>query len=172
MDFQNNVPKVPEGWKAVWDEKYSCYFYVNLATNVSQWDRPIEPPVERFANTEDRGFNQGGYGGQYQQGGYSTAYTQQPYVQQPYVQQPYGYQQQPYGYQQQPYGYQQQPYGAFPPQAGYGGYQQPVYQQQGKSGGGLGTAGAAAIGLGAGLVGGALIYDALDDSDNAGGGDD
>ncbi|KAI9313396.1 hypothetical protein BX666DRAFT_2123952 [Dichotomocladium elegans] len=55
--------------------------------------------------------------------------------QQPYGQQPYGYPQQPYGYPQQPYGYPQQ-------------------QIQGRSqGGGMGMAGAAALGVGAGVLG-------------------
>lgn len=36
-------PKVPEGWKAVWNEQYSEYFYVNLYTKQSQWEKPTEP---------------------------------------------------------------------------------------------------------------------------------
>ncbi|KAI0154359.1 hypothetical protein GGR57DRAFT_466827 [Xylariaceae sp. FL1272] len=93
------------------------------------------------------------------------------------------------GYGQQPYGGQ---YGGPPQQGyyggggggyggGYGGYQ----QQQPKRSGGLGTAGGAALGVGAGLIGGALIADAVDDHedyeqqqaydqgyDDGGGGDD
>ncbi|KAF1979136.1 hypothetical protein BU23DRAFT_595115 [Bimuria novae-zelandiae CBS 107.79] len=36
-------PKVPEGWKAVWNAQYSEYFYVNIYTKVSQWDKPTFP---------------------------------------------------------------------------------------------------------------------------------
>ncbi|KAJ3056292.1 hypothetical protein HK097_007392 [Rhizophlyctis rosea] len=42
-------PKVPEGWKAVWNEQYKEWFYVNIYTKVSQWDKPITavyPPAE------------------------------------------------------------------------------------------------------------------------------
>lgn len=74
-----------------------------------------------------------------------------------------------------------QGYGGYPPQGGYyppqQGYyppQQGYYPQQGyaqpppkKSGGGLGTAGAAALGIGGGLLAGALITDAIQDHDQA-----
>ncbi|KFX90576.1 hypothetical protein O988_08126, partial [Pseudogymnoascus sp. VKM F-3808] len=33
-------PKVPEGWKAQWNEQYKEWFYVNLYTKKSQWDKP------------------------------------------------------------------------------------------------------------------------------------
>lgn len=36
-------PKVPAGYKAVWNEQYSEYFYVNIYTKKSQWDKPTEP---------------------------------------------------------------------------------------------------------------------------------
>ncbi|KAK3056020.1 WW domain-containing protein wwm1 [Extremus antarcticus] len=36
-------PKVPEGWKAVYNEQYHEWFYVNTYTKQSQWDRPTEP---------------------------------------------------------------------------------------------------------------------------------
>ncbi|KAF2397216.1 hypothetical protein EJ06DRAFT_533404 [Trichodelitschia bisporula] len=36
-------PKVPEGWKAVWNDQYKEWFYVNIYTRKSQWDRPTEP---------------------------------------------------------------------------------------------------------------------------------
>jgi len=84
--------------------------------------------------------------------GYGGGYQQQPYGQQPYGQQPYGQQ------------YPQQGYGGYPPQQQYyppqGGYaQQPPRRQ----GGGMGTAGGAMLGAGAGLVGGMLLMDAIDD---------
>lgn len=36
-------PKVPEGWKAVWNPQYNEWFYVNVYTKQSQWDKPTEP---------------------------------------------------------------------------------------------------------------------------------
>ncbi|KAF2826288.1 hypothetical protein CC86DRAFT_27722 [Ophiobolus disseminans] len=36
-------PRVPEGWKAVWNDQYSEYFYVNVYTKRSQWDVPTSP---------------------------------------------------------------------------------------------------------------------------------
>lgn len=36
-------PKVPEGWKSIWDDRYSEYFYVNLNTSESTWERPTQP---------------------------------------------------------------------------------------------------------------------------------
>ncbi|KAH8691112.1 hypothetical protein BGW36DRAFT_363458 [Talaromyces proteolyticus] len=97
----------------------------------------------------------------------------------------YGYQQNQQQYPpQQGYGYGGPPqpqYGGYPPQGGYyppnpgygGGYgyppqQQPVIIQQQparSSGGGLGTMGGAALGLGGGLLAGALITDAVEDHD-------
>ncbi|CAI7620648.1 unnamed protein product [Penicillium glandicola] len=37
-------PSVPEGWKAQYDDRYHAWFYVDLATGKSQWDRPEGPP--------------------------------------------------------------------------------------------------------------------------------
>ncbi|KAI4171243.1 MAG: hypothetical protein LQ343_004449 [Gyalolechia ehrenbergii] len=36
-------PRVPEGWKAQWNEQYQEWFYVNLHTKVSQWELPTQP---------------------------------------------------------------------------------------------------------------------------------
>ncbi|KAI9772798.1 MAG: hypothetical protein M1839_002299 [Geoglossum umbratile] len=36
-------PKVPEGWKALWNEKYQEWFYVNTLTKKSQWEKPTSP---------------------------------------------------------------------------------------------------------------------------------
>lgn len=36
-------PKVPEGWKAVWNNDYNEWFFVNLHTKTSQWDLPTTP---------------------------------------------------------------------------------------------------------------------------------
>lgn len=75
------------------------------------------------------------------------------------------------GYYDPNYGrYQQQPapgYG-YPP-AGYGGYPQQAggyYQQQPQRKHGMGTAGAAALGVGGGLLGGLLLADAVEDLDD------
>ncbi|KMK59186.1 WW domain-containing protein [Aspergillus fumigatus Z5] len=76
--------------------------------------------------------------------------------------------------QQQSYGYQQGGYygGGYPPQPHPAGYGYPQYQPQGghypgavppRRGGGMGTAGAAALGVGGGLLGGALLAEAFDD---------
>ncbi|WPH03300.1 Hypothetical protein R9X50_00617700 [Acrodontium crateriforme] len=35
-------PKVPEGWKAVWNDQYKEWFYVNTYTKASQWDKPTQ----------------------------------------------------------------------------------------------------------------------------------
>ncbi|KAL3445508.1 hypothetical protein BJX65DRAFT_281376 [Aspergillus insuetus] len=109
----------------------------------------------------------------------------------------------PQHHHQQPVGYggypPQGPYGApspgpgygapggyYPPQQGYGpgygpqpgyGYPQQTYyaqpQRRRPGGGGMGMAGAAALGVGGGLIGGALLADAIDDDhDDYGGGDD
>lgn len=36
-------PKVPEGWKAQWNEQYKEWFYVNIHTKQSTWERPTSP---------------------------------------------------------------------------------------------------------------------------------
>lgn len=36
-------PKVPDGWKAVWNAQYNEWFYVNVHTKASTWDKPTEP---------------------------------------------------------------------------------------------------------------------------------
>ncbi|OWZ43951.1 hypothetical protein C356_03366 [Cryptococcus neoformans c45] len=77
----------------------------------------------------------------------------------------------PSGYQQgygQAYPQQQQQYGAYPQQQ-YGYAQQPMYQQQPMYAqrpqrSGMGAGGAAALGVGGGLLGGMLIGDMISDS--------
>jgi len=247
---------VPEGWKAQWNgersmqlrasrrngsltpistDQYKEWFYVNLHTKKSQWDKPTEPARPAIeddgppayspspsqpATSEKKASNYSGQGGpnmtederlarQLQDeedarnrnrgpGGASSDYynsgagpSQSPvYGQnQQYDQQlpprdgkrgglfsklmgktsgssqpQYGAPQQQY-YQQGPppgqYGYPQQGY---PPQGGYygGPPQQQYYQQQQRPKKGLGTGGAAALGVGGGLVGGLLLADAFD----------
>ena len=115
---------------------------------------------------------------------HSSQPPQQGYGQQGYPQQGYGQQ----GYGQQGYP-PQGGYGGYPPQQGYGGYPQQGYgggyggpppgqygggyqQQPPQKSGGLGTAGGAALGLGGGLIGGALLMDAFDGGDGGGDGGD
>ncbi|KAL5332205.1 hypothetical protein BJX70DRAFT_384834 [Aspergillus crustosus] len=69
-------------------------------------------------------------------------------------------------------GYGPQPGYGYPQQGFYGGGMQPRRRQ---GGGGMGMAGAAALGVGGGLIGGALLADAIDDDHDHGdygGGDD
>ncbi|KAI6808136.1 hypothetical protein KC332_g13154 [Hortaea werneckii] len=61
-------PKVPEGWKAVWNDQYQEWFYVNLATKQSQWEKPSEhapppgaPPGYDHGSSQPVGPEKGGY---------------------------------------------------------------------------------------------------------------
>lgn len=36
-------PKVPEGWKAVWNDQYHEWFFVNIYTKQSTWEKPTDP---------------------------------------------------------------------------------------------------------------------------------
>ena len=40
MASEDQPPKVPDGWKAVFDKEYKTWFYLNLKTNESQWEEP------------------------------------------------------------------------------------------------------------------------------------
>nr|POE53447.1 ww domain-containing protein wwm1 [Quercus suber] len=242
-------PHVPEGWKAVWNDQYKEWFYVNTFTKASQWDKPTQPALgpssdgappgappgydhnasraggpekgaygagadsmtedEKLARklqeeenarsgpgSTDRGASDSYYG----QGQQSSApYGQQAYGQQAYGQQqsygqsspaPYGQQELPpreekskglfgklagkfgggsssrppqqFGQQYPQQGYPPQQYGGYPQQGGY--YPQQQQQQQRHGGGGMG-AGGMLLGAGAGLVGGALLMDAVEDHD-------
>ena len=37
---KSNPPQVPSGWKAVFDDEYQTWYYVDLSTNSSQWEPP------------------------------------------------------------------------------------------------------------------------------------
>ncbi|KAL4812835.1 hypothetical protein BDW67DRAFT_169425 [Aspergillus spinulosporus] len=65
-----------------------------------------------------------------------------------------------------PVGYGPQPGYGYPPHGFYGSGMQP---QRRHGGGGMGMAGAAALGVGGGLIGGALLADAIDDDHDYGG---
>lgn len=136
---------------------------------------PISPrPGSANSATKSRGFFSKLMG---KQGGGSNS---------PYPAQPAGYQS---GYQsgyggQGGYGAPGGGYGGYgppgggyggygPPGGGYGGYGQPQYVQQAPPRrSGLGTGGAAALGLGGGLLGGMLLGEAMDGGDGGDGGGD
>ncbi|KAK4130925.1 hypothetical protein BT67DRAFT_205987 [Trichocladium antarcticum] len=62
-------PKVPEGWIARWNEQYKEWFYVNIYTKKSQWDKPTEPARPPQA---DGGAPAGGAPPSYTPGGSSS----------------------------------------------------------------------------------------------------
>ncbi|KEY69665.1 hypothetical protein S7711_03149 [Stachybotrys chartarum IBT 7711] len=37
------APEVPAGWTARWNDQYKEWFYVNIYTKQSQWEKPFEP---------------------------------------------------------------------------------------------------------------------------------
>jgi hypothetical protein len=122
------------------------YYYVNLATGKSQWEKPqggpggpgTPPPYSGPAPQQQQRMGGGGGPGTYPSG------PQQPY----YPQQPQGY------YPSQP----QPMYGGYPPQPA----QQPVVAQQApQKQSRMGGMGGVALGAGAGLLGGYLLADAL-----------
>ena len=39
---KSNPPQVPSGWKAVFDDEYQTWYYVDLSTNSSQWEHLVE----------------------------------------------------------------------------------------------------------------------------------
>lgn len=43
-------PRVPEGWKAIWNDQYKEWFYVNIHTKQSQWDKPTAPALDPNAS--------------------------------------------------------------------------------------------------------------------------
>ncbi|CCD24297.1 Wwm1p NDAI_0C06380 [Naumovozyma dairenensis CBS 421] len=145
---KTDIPKVPSGWKAIFDDEYQTWFYVDLSTKKSQWDepkgttwpsreaqRPSGPPPPPGYSRQDP----------------SQTRSQQPYVPQQQSQQPYVPQQQP---QPQPVRYAPQPQMA--PQPMY--YpQQPVYQQPQQNRGRTSSMMSPMMGVGAGLLGGALL---------------
>lgn len=48
------APEVPAGWVARWNDQYKEWFYVNVYTKKSQWDKPTVPvfPVDENAPTD------------------------------------------------------------------------------------------------------------------------
>ncbi|EKD21010.1 uncharacterized protein L3040_004627 [Drepanopeziza brunnea f. sp. 'multigermtubi'] len=70
-------PKVPEGWKAQWNEQYSEWFYVNIYTKKSQWEKPTEPVYAPPTDGAPAGPPPGYSGGSYPQ---NTDTKQNPYA--------------------------------------------------------------------------------------------
>ncbi|KAJ6439523.1 RNA-binding protein [Purpureocillium lavendulum] len=57
------APEVPAGWAARWNEQYKEWFYVNVYTKKSQWEKPTAPvfPVDEHAPDEPPpGYEPGG----------------------------------------------------------------------------------------------------------------
>ncbi|ODV63937.1 WW domain-containing protein ASCRUDRAFT_67990 [Ascoidea rubescens DSM 1968] len=54
-------PSIPDGWLAVWDEEYQCYFYVNKYTNESTWELPTRVPPQHPPQTQTRSQSQEQY---------------------------------------------------------------------------------------------------------------
>lgn len=135
-----SAPIVPNGWKAQFDEEYQTWFYVDLKTGKSQWEAPegtTFPPEEQppsYTPKQDAAAPQ----------------QAQPQAQQqarPMYQQQQQYPAQP-AYPQQYPQYPQQ----YPPQ-------QPVYYQQPpqQHSNGRSRWGGAAMGAGAGVLGGLAL---------------
>ncbi|KAJ6085966.1 hypothetical protein N7486_010247 [Penicillium sp. IBT 16267x] len=55
-------PSVPEGWKAQYDERYQAWFYVNLVTGKSQWERPetLAPSTDGASSEPPPSYNNTG----------------------------------------------------------------------------------------------------------------
>lgn len=133
---KNNIPDVPSGWLAKWDDRYNEWYYVDLKTKKSQWEPPMTEtgPPPGPPPSSNRSSQQ-------------TNYQPQPQVQ-PQRQMPM---QQPQYYPQPQPQYYQQP--------------QPVYvQQQVPRRNGYG-AGSLALGAGGGFLGGMLLGEMLDHND-------
>ncbi|KAH0602329.1 uncharacterized protein H6S33_009816 [Morchella sextelata] len=161
-------PIMPEGWVARFDERYQRFYYVNTYTKQSQWEKPpgtIDPPALGRSPTDfDR----------------PPPITAKPQQQQQQYLQPPRPQTSTSGSsspsrglsgrlssflkshaaksprpQQQQYYYQQQQLPVYYGGGGgmMGGQRRP----------GMGAGGAAALGVGGGLLGGMLLADAMDD---------
>lgn len=45
MPFRAQIPPpaLPKGWEAEWDSRYEAWYYANIYTKKSQWEKPTEP---------------------------------------------------------------------------------------------------------------------------------
>lgn len=48
-------PRVPAGWKAIWNAEYKEWFYVNIYTKQSQWEMPTMPAMEAHGDVPPSG---------------------------------------------------------------------------------------------------------------------
>ncbi|THV00582.1 hypothetical protein K435DRAFT_963996 [Dendrothele bispora CBS 962.96] len=158
---------LPPGWISQYDPNYRAWFYVNTVAQPphTTWVHPLgppgsSPPPNQYgppSGPPPSGPPGGPAGPGY---GYGSPPPQQGYGYPQGPQQGYGYgSPPPQGYYNQGYPGQQDRFGGF---GGQSYQQQPMYAQQKpqKSGPGMGTA---LLAGGAGLVGGALIADAIGD---------
>lgn len=72
----SDKPPLPEGWKALFDQNYQRWYYLETATGKTQWEAPPPPPpppapISRPGEDASRGYSdysqqssQSGYGGQ------------------------------------------------------------------------------------------------------------
>ncbi|CAD6626139.1 BAH_G0016630.mRNA.1.CDS.1 [Saccharomyces cerevisiae] len=161
---KSNPPQVPSGWKAVFDDEYQTWYYVDLSTNSSQWEpprgttwpRPKGPPPG--VNNEKSSRQKADqapppYSSQSTPQVQARAQAQQPRYYQP--QQP----QYPQYPQQQRYYPQQAPMPAAAPQQAYHGSAPSTSKGSGHGGAMMGGL----LGVGAGLLGGAMLEHAFDD---------
>ncbi|KAF8426668.1 hypothetical protein EV426DRAFT_572558 [Tirmania nivea] len=54
-------PEVPPGWVARWDSRYNTFFYVNLVTKQSQWEKPTgttDPTSSSFPTPDPPSYSQ------------------------------------------------------------------------------------------------------------------
>ncbi|GAT26038.1 hypothetical protein RIB2604_02006180 [Aspergillus luchuensis] len=132
-------PSVPEGWKAEFDHRYQAWYYINIHTRQSHWERPDQPalpagPVPPPAGappsretattttttttTHDRPVGQGGPNPD--DHNLPEVYTPQPASQSAYAPNPEqgytSYQQPQYGYNGYNHNLTYSPYPAYPNQ--------------------------------------------------------
>jgi hypothetical protein len=206
---------MPEGWVAKFDDRYQRFYYVNIATKKSQWDKPpgtVDAPVLGQGNSvSSKGDRPPSYGDERASSPRPRSIHSQreEFITKQPIQSPSQFPQptQPQclsasqpaagsgspsrgiasrlssflkprspkpdpNYQQQYYGTQQtyDPQQGYYPQQGRPVYVQssgPAYVQEPPRRSGLGVGGAAALGVGGGLLGGFLLADALEDHDDS-----
>ena len=59
----DDFPQVPEGWKAQYNNQYNEWFYVNLHTKQSQWEKPTHPALPPESSHSPPPGPPPGYGG-------------------------------------------------------------------------------------------------------------
>lgn len=165
---KSNPPQVPSGWKAVFDDEYQTWYYVDLSTKSSQWEPPRGTAWPRPKGPPPGVNNVKGSRQQADQAPppYSSQSTPQPQPQpRTQAQQSRYYQPQQPQYpqypQQQRYYPQQAPMPAAVPQQAYYGAAPNTSKSSGHGGAMMGGL----LGVGAGLLGGAMLEHAFDDHD-------